>query len=257
MKLEALQKEFLSAMVGDRPAKLLDEISSSLPAERLDIYQNNVREVLIKNLQIRYPGLWKLLGNQTADSIARKYISAIDNCPKTGCLDYWGDDFPNFLNEIPELDPYPYVHDYGAFEAMRHEVRKADGGFSLPREEIQRLLATAQGEVRLQLHPSLHIFESQFRIDRLIDFTIRDKPLPQRLAEPCWAVMWLEDFNITVQWVSHLQFVFIRDIINGKSLEETIEDIEESLPDPVNLAEKLEFLIDHQLILAINGEGNK
>ncbi|HFE6167594.1 TPA: DNA-binding domain-containing protein, partial [Legionella pneumophila] len=51
----------------------LSFISSDFSQERLDVYRQTIFENMINALRITYPGVWKLIGNECANSVAYTY----------------------------------------------------------------------------------------------------------------------------------------------------------------------------------------
>src|SRR5262245_42793719 len=98
-----IQQQFENALF-DVASKDLAFISSPLSQQRFNIYRQTVFESLRHALEITYPGMWQLLGKTCADNIARYYCSQIEQLPKSGCLDDWGETFPTIFELFPSLN---------------------------------------------------------------------------------------------------------------------------------------------------------
>ena len=81
------------------------------------VYQNNFLYGLIDVLKITYPNTCKVLGEECFNSAVYNFIKK--DTPKNADLDLWGSDFPNFLNELPELANLSYLYDLAKFEWLQ------------------------------------------------------------------------------------------------------------------------------------------
>ena len=95
-------------------------ISSSYPEEKFNIYKQSIIGNLVNTLKLTYQGVWDLVGEECGNSIARAFCSYQVNMPSMGCLDLWGNGFPDFIKTIPELNSIPYLSDYAAYEWAKH-----------------------------------------------------------------------------------------------------------------------------------------
>jgi hypothetical protein len=96
--LETVQNDFYKAIF-QKKSNHADFVSSSHPSERLAIYKHTIFETLRNALAITYPGIWALLGEECSSNIANAFCSLNENLPSSGCLDDWGDQFPDFINQ--------------------------------------------------------------------------------------------------------------------------------------------------------------
>lgn len=74
--LEQLQNSFRTSVL-QPDSQDLSLFSSAFSAERLSIYRRSVYDNLKDSLGVVYPGLWKLLGDDCANSIAYALIRSL------------------------------------------------------------------------------------------------------------------------------------------------------------------------------------
>ena len=75
-------------------------------AERMSIYRNTARITLTEALRIAFPAVELLVGADFFEMAAARFIR--DFPPLSGCLNDYGDAFPQFLAVMPETAALPY-----------------------------------------------------------------------------------------------------------------------------------------------------
>ena len=153
MSLKDIQTQFYKAIFIKNKVKLnLSFIASSDPVKKFNIYRNSIFETLRNSLEMTYPGIWALLGQSCANSVASAFYSQAENLPTSACLDDWGSHFPNFIASIPELHHLPYLKDYASYEWLLHLSYYAyDGTLFLytsefPIAKIQKIIENPQAD---------------------------------------------------------------------------------------------------------------
>lgn len=146
--LDTIQKTFLQSILEKNLADL-SFIKSSYPAERLDIYRQTIFENIRNSLAITFPGIWKLLGEECANSAAYAFSKHQHNLPISGCLDDFGENFPKFLGVQKELQALPYLKDYAYFEWLKHQSYMAKDIEPITNLEITAIPADKIEEVGL------------------------------------------------------------------------------------------------------------
>jgi len=86
-------------------------------AERLAIYRNNFLIGLGEALKANFPVTLQLVGPDFFEQAARHFVLA--NPPQRPCLFEYGAAFPDFLRDLPQLNPLPYVAEMARFEFAR------------------------------------------------------------------------------------------------------------------------------------------
>ena len=93
----------VSAMLADR-----------VNPDRLDIYRNTFLFGLTKALQLGFPVVRKLVGDDFFDGTAEIFIT--DHLPRAAWLDQYGGEFPEFLRSFPPAASIPYLSDVAELE---------------------------------------------------------------------------------------------------------------------------------------------
>jgi hypothetical protein len=84
------------------------------------IYHNNFIATHFKALQIVYPSIQKLIGEECFENIAEVYISK--NISDSYGLQEYGKDFSGFLKNFDPLKTLPYLSDIARLEWAIHEI---------------------------------------------------------------------------------------------------------------------------------------
>lgn len=224
----------------------LSFISSNFPQERLDVYRQTIFENLINAVRITYPGVWKLLGNECANSVAFAYCNKY--LPKTGCLDDFGGDFPNFLSTIKQLSELPYLSDYAHFEWLKHLAYMAADSKSISPQDLMTVPEDEIDHIKFNFCPSVHIFQSKyplFDIHEIIhDCSAKEITLK---SEAAYGVMSYKENEIHTCWITKDHWYFINKLFEGANLLESAQYAQTINPD-FDLSLAIAFLLQAQLV---------
>jgi len=144
--LEQLQNSFRTSVL-QQDTQDLSPFSSPFSAERLTVYRRSVYDNLKDSLRIVYPGVWKLLGDDCANSIAYALIRSMKQLPTSGCLDDWDSGFPEFIASVPELRSLPYLRAYAEFEWAKHLSYSARNCKVIMPEDLQAVAEDQLGDL--------------------------------------------------------------------------------------------------------------
>ena len=153
--LHRLQVEFSEAILQGRTA-------AGFPAERLQIYRNNVFLGLEAALAAVYAVVRRLVGDAYFRQVARRLIREYPS--RSGNLHDFGRELPALLQALPDIGGLPYLADVASLEWSRHEAFHAADATPLDIEHLATLNDDAQARVRFDLHPSVRLVASRFPI---------------------------------------------------------------------------------------------
>lgn len=163
------------------PEGLIDK--DNRPAgSRFNVYRNNVAVSLTEALREGFPIITKLLGQQNMDGLAGLYLRA--HPPSSPLMMFYGDAFPDFIAELPQLSHLGYLSDVARLElAMRRAYHAADSAAIDPADLATRapdvLMAT-----RFTLAPSVQLIQSPWPIHAIWRFNTEEgAPKPAAKAE--------------------------------------------------------------------------
>lgn len=247
--LEAIQKKIQQSIL-KQDLDDLSYIKSAYPAERLSIYRQTILENICNALSITFPGIWKLLGEECANSAAYAFCEDKQNLPISGCLDDFGEGFIEFLSLQKEFNALPYLKDYGSFEWLRHQSYRAPHSPAISISELEAILANKLEKIGLSLIPSVFIFTAKFPIDKIQKIIEDSSEKSLNLTnKKIYAVIARPQLEVLVFWITESLWQFIEFLMQGLNLYKITEKM-----DNLNLTEAMHFLLQHQLISKINIE---
>jgi hypothetical protein len=95
------------------------------PGKRFDVYRNNVTMALGEALEVAFPVLVKLLGEDFFRPMAREFLRA--HLPESPVLMFYGAAMPGFLEAFPPARQWGYLPDVARLElALRQTYHAAD-----------------------------------------------------------------------------------------------------------------------------------
>lgn len=143
------------------PAGLVD--AEGAPAgKRFDVYRNNVAVSLTEALEVAFPVVRKLVGDEFFKAMAGVFLRR--HPPTSPILALYGADFPRFLRGFKPAASLGYLPDVARLEqAIRESFHAAD---TLPADpaRLQALAPDALIRARLTLAPSLRLIRSPWPI---------------------------------------------------------------------------------------------
>ncbi|MEE4379750.1 MAG: DNA-binding domain-containing protein [Candidatus Competibacteraceae bacterium] len=165
--LRELQTEFSRAVFGNelsfgayvRPDGGLN------PEHRVGIYRNNTFANFTDALQLTYPVVQRLVGDEFFSYAAAHYIG---QTPSTsGDLQEYGDTFPEFLRTFKPAASLPYLPDVASLEWAYEQVFYAAEPDPLDTLAMSRIPEERYGDLRFTLSPASRLLTSAYPVLRI------------------------------------------------------------------------------------------
>jgi hypothetical protein len=177
------QPEFRAALLDPcRPAPpgLTDPLGR--PAgKRFNVYRNNVAVSLTEALELSYPAVRKLVGDDFFKAMAGVYLR--QHPPDSPLLMLYGASFPGFVESFAPARSLPYLGDVAQLELALREAYHAADAPPCPPEALQALPGGDLTSARLELAPALRLVRSRWPVLGIWAYNIRDTappdPIPQ------------------------------------------------------------------------------
>ncbi len=239
-KLHSFQTEFIKALLNNNKA-FPPILASDYPAERFNVYRQTVFDGCRRALALTFPYVWQgLAGTQriSADEIVGRFIQQYANWPDSGCLDYWGGAFPQFLTTITELEEASVWSDLAQYEWYCNLASFAKELPKLLPEDLMALSEEQQLELQVQFQPSFFIHYSSFPLGKFV--------IGLSLQYPRWVIIirlnnQVMTYEITDDWA-----LFLKKLQAGKNVTEAYEETSAKYPD-FDLTAAITFLLQHGL----------
>jgi len=160
-----LQAMRSSLLHHDDAAEALVGDSAFEPAQRLQLYRNNLVIGLTDALATVYPVVHRLVGEDFFRVISREFIPA--QPPRQAALHDFGKAFPEFIRSFEPASSLPYLADVAQLEWAWHEAYHAADAPGLDATQLQQVPREQQAELCFRLHPAVRLLKSDFPIHRI------------------------------------------------------------------------------------------
>lgn len=255
-ELQKLQQSFYSNIF--KQSDDLSFISSNFPQERFDVYRETIFENMINALRITYPGVWILLGENCASSVANAYSKKDRNLPKTGCLDDFGGDFPEFLSTLEQLATLPYLRDYAHYEWLKHLAYMASDSRPIAPSDLMRIPEDEIDHVTFHFCPPVYLFHSKYPLFDIYEIVQDTSAKAITLnQEKAYGIISRKDNDIHTYWVAEDSWHFIKKLFEGATLSDSAENAQ-TISNNFDLSSAIAFILQAQLVdqIFISGGNN-
>ena len=149
----------------DNAAESLVGESAFEPAQRLQLYRNNLVIGLTEALAAVYPVVQRLVGEDFFRVTCREFIPEYP--PRQAALHEFGEAFPEYIRSYKPASSLPYIADVAELEWALHEAYHAADADLLDPMQLQRIPEERQGELRFVLHPAARLLKSDYPVHRI------------------------------------------------------------------------------------------
>ncbi|MEQ9259311.1 MAG: DNA-binding domain-containing protein [Roseovarius sp.] len=148
---------------------------------RFSVYRNNVAASLTEALELGFPAIRKLIGEENFRHIAGMFLRA--HPPASPLISHYGTGFAEFLEGFEPLARYPYLGDVARLEQARREAYHAADAAPADMAPLQAADPDALEALRFGFAPALRLIRSRFPIHAIWAFNMEDGPKPQAQAQ--------------------------------------------------------------------------
>ncbi|WP_114326397.1 DNA-binding domain-containing protein [Candidatus Colwellia aromaticivorans] len=229
-RLAELQRNFINDCLSGKLKQgnilLAKEIDSSLISAKglMGIYQNSAIANITHSLILTYPVIEKLLGEEFFSAMCREFIYI--TWPKSGNMDDYGAEFPDFLADFKHAKHLTYLKDVARLEWAFHQSSLANDA------PISDWSTLAQASDILQLKflvtPSLSLISSTFPIDKIWHLN-QGNTSPDTEVEfvdeqdnDTFIVLFRQQLKTVVLPITVGEFALLYAFNNGETFEKTI-----------------------------------
>jgi len=217
---------------------MLRRVNSSRisPQLALEIYKNNTRGARIKSLEMIYPACKSILGHDTFQSIARKYV--IEDTIGVADLNRYGETFGQHLGDLVDTgrlpDEYAYLQDLASLEFKFHAAYYADSDPVFDFELLEQKVKKGE-QVYLQLSASLGMLASRYPV---YEIWLHNQPglkttnigkgkhNVQAITDTQYLLLRREEYTPVVSPVSDREYRLLEAFDNNQSLQTVLDQID-------------------------------
>lgn len=249
--LEEIQSEFCHSIIHGKTDSH-DFISSDNALGRLAIYKNTILDTLRKSLQITFPGIWVLVGDECANNLALAFCKIIGNLPVSGCLDDWGNEFPEFISRQESLKKLPYLKDYGDYEWLKHLSYSSAQAVPLGIEVMNTISEDQVERMSFIFHPSVYMMQSEYALDEIAALIENpDFVELNSISKKTFCVILRSDSNVMSYWLAEDLWNFISHLLKGLSLGVVCQTMIQHYPQ-FDFSKALHFIFQKRMITSFS-----
>lgn len=261
MRLNEFQEQFKDLMLDD-PA-LLEAVPADFAsvfeegdialAERLKVYRSNIVGGITDNFAKTFPLLDKLVGEYFLKQMVRAFV--MKHPPSAGCLDHYGEAFPDFIRNYEPAQELPYLPDMAALELAMNSAYYAPDDKALGVEDLAALPPEALGEMTLQLRSSAILVSSCYALDALRAYCLAPEGEPPYLLQNCYLLVYRPKLTVDIVRLSAEEYFLLERTSKEQRLGEAVSEVFERFPAfDVNNFMKKHFALETFQILPSNNQ---
>lgn len=226
-----VQQQFAAAL-RDPDHPLPDAVgdgSGRASTKRFGVYRNNVMVGLTEALEATYPVVASLVGEAFFKDLAHAFIR--QSWPGTPVLLDYGGGFGDFITCFEPAKDLSYLADVAHLEWAWNRAYHAADATPIAISALADVPDTVVEDVRLDLHPSLHLIRSPWPIVSIWQAHQGDETeaglaqLPQ-LGQRTMVVR--PDLDVTVRAIDENAFALVSALADGKTLGQALGALDDA-----------------------------
>lgn len=228
-------REFQSAM----RATLLDDTSPVVaallaktltPADRVSIYRNTSRIALTNALRLNYPAVQRLVGEDFFGAASDMFI--INAPPPMAWLDFYGAEFPEFLERFAPAASLRYLPDVARLERAVGRALHAADCESVTAAQLATIDPLATASICFEPHHAISLLSSAYPVDAIWRAVLaRDDAAIAAVdlgAGPVWLVVERNANSLEVTRIDEQRWRFAEALFAGEPLAAALETADSS-----------------------------
>lgn len=247
MKLREVQNNFKETMLDHSQLYekgLYDVISdgSGISIEnRMKVYRNNVIRGLSDAAMAPLPMCKKLVGKEFIETAIRSFV--VNNLPTEGNLNFYGQDFPEFLKNYEPAKKVPYLSDMASLEWAWENAYYADDDLPLDVRQLERLKEEQFTDLRFSLRASVSLLESSYPLHKIVDYCRAEEHIEELditpSSEKTYLLIFRPELKVELRKIDQAEYNFLKGMKKNVSLGNISETILNSHPN-FNIGKALE-----------------
>ena len=254
--LTQLQGAFADAVFFDHapiPATIRDA-SGQAHASRFSVYRNNVFAGLTNAIGARYPVVRRLLWEDGFNRIAQLYVAA--EPPRSPVMLEYGENFPQFLRSVGHSISADYLADVAELESARTRAYHAADANPVSRDVFCKLAPDEISNLRLALHPSVHLLMSRFPVVSIWEANLHANDNALNLWQPECALIARPRLDVEVRRLTPGAYEFLSALAEGSSVGDAIDRSLANAPE-FDLTKCFETLISADVTVGLESHDSR
>lgn len=254
MSLQKLQDEFILYLFKKENSFNIDEVNGGsdrlLNEERLDVHRQTIMENLVNSLQITYPGIWQLLGQDCARGVALSYIHEMQYLPENGMMANYGSNFPEYLAKFPSTKHLVYIKDFATYEWLKSNCYHAKFDKAIGFDELQAMAEDDLEEAKFIFNDSVQFFSSDYQVDAIQ--SVLDNPEEEFISIPegkYFFIIFQNQGRVVTNNIKCELWNFLQEMQSGQKFREVVDKYQDQ-PE-FDFSGALRFIVENQLVKQI------
>ena len=259
--LRDLQTTCIQGFTGDS-SRLLPLVRDNgiAPAQRVEVYRNNHREIFRKALAASYPVIERLVGDACFTGLAREYTRT--NPSRSGDLQRYGENFPAFLENTYGDTRFRYLPDVASLEWALEEVHLDRDEPPLSISEFGRFDENDFGDLVFVARRAMRLLRSRYPVFSIwqANQSGSDGRIDLDQGGESVAIA-RQDHNLQVHGLDRATFSLAAELARGARLEDAWQPFgdrgrhdKEAAPD---LASALQTILSLGLLAGVSAAGSR
>lgn len=221
--------------------------SGNLDQRGLDIYRRNIQITAKNALEVTFPTVLKLLGDElflyANTQLLEKYP------PSEGDWATWGKEFPHVVGTMSQLIDYPYVEDCATLDLTRHDLDRAsnfeydaDSLTLFSQYELDNIFVDFPSTIKVQHSefPIIEIWEANHSDDSETFIALAKERIANDQSEQ-FILIYRQNYRVKMKEISAINYNWYKLLMSGLSIGSALDKVsgsgfvfEEWLPDAIH-----------------------
>ncbi len=223
--LRDTQQGFVAALLSGAPGRGTPGIRADgiSPAQRLGFYRANVFGNYLDALRATYCAVERLIGSGCFAYYARRFVREMPS--RSGDLNRYGGEFPEFLAGSPIAAELPYLPDVARLEWLLDEVFFEADSPAVDLQRLSQVPAEQYAGLRWRLHPARRLLTSPYPVRRIWQLSRYDDDSPVALNDADALLVRRDGLDSAVEAISVAEFALLAALRDGASLEQACGEV--------------------------------
>lgn len=211
-ELKTIQNQLLTDIFSRQP-------TSEFEARGLEVYRANLRATASKALQITFPTVLELIGEELISHAAEELL--VVSPPDTGDWAVWGAQLPYLLSTLPALADYPFVIDVAELDYHCHQIMRSANA-AVDYQSLMLLNSHQPEMLHIACNPQLVLMASEYPIVEIRRAHTHPSKANSALLKSAmksdtdqhFLTCYRDDLEVMVQSISRLEFEWLQALKN-------------------------------------------
>lgn len=248
-KILNLQEKFIKHIYQSSNEEILDNLpySKEEALARMEIYRNNIFGNYLSVLSSNYEVVENLVGEEYFEKLALSFCQKYHS--KSGNLDDYGFEFPNFIKSKKKQHKLDYLHEIANLELLYHKSYFIADNNEFNLENFQKISEEDFFNLTFTLHKSCFLLSSKFPLFSIWKDNIENNGKNKiNLNKKEFILIDNALGKVMMSNLSEEEFIFLDQISKGKNLYETYKIINRKIKKEVDIGQILQKFISSRTI---------